>query len=134
MNKIKSTTNNVLKTMWIKIPYLVDKGDQILLKTKLKDLFTKEVKFRIIHSLQKLSLYTSLKDQIPKLMKSYLVYQFNCKGCNNSYIGKTEGNFCTRTEEYALYDEGSVIYNHIKNCSYYSYIEKFFHFNNDSFD
>ena len=67
-------------------------------------------------------------------MKSYLVYQFNSTGCNNSYIGKTEENVCTRTEEYALYDEGSAICSHIGNCSYYSYIEKFFRFNNDSFD
>ena len=67
-------------------------------------------------------------------MKSYLVYQFNSTGCNNSYIGKTEENVCPRTEEYALYDEGSVICSHIGNCSYYSYIEKFFRFNNDSFD
>ena len=67
-------------------------------------------------------------------MKSYLVYQFNSTGCNNSYIGKTEENVCTRTEEYALYDEESAICSHIGNCSYYSYIEKFFRFNNDSFD
>ena len=58
------------------MPYLGDKGDQLLksLKTKLKRHFTEEVKFRIIQSNQKLSFYTNMKDQIPKLMKSYLVY------------------------------------------------------------
>ena len=50
VNNIKNTTNNDLETIWIKIPYLGDKGDQLLksLKTKLKHLFTKEVKFRIM--------------------------------------------------------------------------------------
>ena len=75
-----------------------------------------------------------MKDQIPKLMKSCVVYQLNCPGCNDSYIVKTERNLCTRTEEHACSDEGSTIYNHIKNCSYYSYIENQFRFNNDSFD
>ena len=45
VNKIKSTANNDLETIWIKIPYLGDKGDQFLrlLKAKLKHHFTKEV-------------------------------------------------------------------------------------------
>ena len=88
---IKNTTNNDLETIWIKILYFGDKGDQLLksLKTKLKHYFTEEVKFRIIQSTQKLSFYTNMKDEIPKLMKSYVVYQFNCPGCNDSYIGKS---------------------------------------------
>ena len=63
-----------------------------LLKTKLKHHFTKEVKFRIIRSTQKLNFYTNISDQISKLTKSYVVYQFNCQGCNDSYICKTECN------------------------------------------
>ena len=76
VNNIKNKTNNDFETIWIKIPYLSDKGDQYLklLKAKLKHHSTKEVKFRIIQSIKKLSFYTSLKDQIPKLMKSYFVY------------------------------------------------------------
>ena len=31
-------------------------------------------------------------------------------------------------------DEGSAIYDHMMNCSYYSYIENQFRVNNDSFD
>ena len=64
-----------------------------------------------------------MKDQIPKLMKSYVVYQFNCPGCNASYIDKTERNLCTRTEEHTCSDKESAIYNHISHCSYYGYIE-----------
>ena len=66
-------------------------------------------------------------------MKSYVVYQFHCPDCNDSYIGKTERNLCTRTEEHACSDKESAIYDHINNCSYYSYIENLFRFNNDSF-
>ena len=75
-----------------------------------------------------------MKDQIPKLMKSYVVYQFNCPSCNDSYIGKTERNLCTRTEEHACSDKESAIYDHINICRYYSQIENLFHSNNDLFD
>ena len=134
MNNIKNTTNNDLETIWIKILYLGYKGGQFLksLKTKLKHHFTRKVKFRIMQSTQKLSFYTNMKDQIPKLMKSYVVYQFNFPGCNDSYIGKTERNLCTRTEEHPYSDEASI-YDHIKNCSYYSYFENLFPFNNFPF-
>ena len=87
-----------------------------------------------MQSTQKLSFYTNMKYQIPKLMKSYVVYQFNCTGFNNSFIGKTERNLCTRTEEHAFSDNESAIYEHINNCSYYDYIENLLRFNNDSFD
>ena len=50
VNNIKNRTNYELETIWIKIPYLDDKGDQLLksLKTKWKHRFTKKVKFRIM--------------------------------------------------------------------------------------
>ena len=61
-----------------------------------------------------------MKDQIPKLMKSYVVYQFNCPSCNDSYIGKTERNLCIRTEEHACSDKESAIYDRINICRCYS--------------
>ena len=75
-----------------------------------------------------------MKDQVPKLMKSFVVYQFNCSGCNDSYTGKTESNLCKRTEKHVCGDEGSAIYDHINNCSYYIYIKNLFHLNSDLFD
>ena len=107
MNNINIANNNDFETIWIKKPYLGDKGDQLLisLKTKSKHHFTKEVKFRIIQSTQKLRFYTNMKDQTAKLMKSYDVYHFNCPGCNHSYISKTKRNLCTRTGEHACSDK-----------------------------
>ena len=49
-----------------------------------------------------------MKDQILLLMKSYVVYQFNCPCCYDSYIGKSEHNLCTRTEEHACSDKGNA--------------------------
>ena len=53
-------------------------------------------------------------------MKSYVVYQFNCPSCNDSYIGKTERNLCIRTEEHACSDKESAIYDYINICRCYS--------------
>ena len=75
-----------------------------------------------------------MKDQRPNLMKSYVVCQFNCPGCNDSYIGKIECSLCTRIEEHGCSYKESVIYDHVNNCKDYGYIENLFCFNKDSFD
>ena len=54
------------------------------------------------------------------------------RGCQ--YFWQKQTNLCTRTEEHALSDRESSIYDHINNCSYYSYIENVFLFNIDPFD
>ena len=67
VNNIKNAANNDLQTIWIKIPYFGDKGDQLLksLITKLKHNFTKEVKFRTMQSTQKLSFTPTWKIRYP---------------------------------------------------------------------
>ena len=72
VNDIKNTTYNDFETIWIKIPFLADKEDQ-LLKAILQK---KATQFT-----QKLRFYTNKKDQIPKLMTRY---QFNSLSCNDS--------------------------------------------------
>ena len=125
---ITNTTNNDLETIWIKIPYLADKGHQLSksLKAKLKHHFTKAFykswgftptwKIRYPNWCNPM-LFTSLIVQVVMIVTLE-------KQCN----------LCTRTEEHARSDEGSAIYDHIKNCSCYSYIENLSCFNNDSFD
>ena len=117
VNNINNIENNTdIEIIWINIPYLGNTGDQLLqtLKRKLKRHFINDVKFKVIQSTQKFSFYTNMKNKISKLMKSYVVYQFNCPGCNKHYIGKTERNLCTRTEEHASTDKDSAIYNHFR--------------------
>ena len=67
-------------------------------------------------------------------MTSYVVYQVNCPGCSKRYIGKTEQNLCTRTEEHASTDKDSVIYNHLRTCTNYNHLKGLFSFENDSFN
>ena len=42
-------------------------------------------------------------------MKSYVVYQFDYPGCNDSYIDKTELDLCARTAEHACSDNEIIL-------------------------
>ena len=66
-------------------------------------------------------------------MKSYVVYQFNCPGCNKRCIGKTDRNLCTRIEEHAGFDKDSAIFHHISLCINYSHLKSLFSYDNPSF-
>ena len=38
----------------------------------------------------KLASFFSLKDKIPNVLRSHVIYKFNCAGCTASYIGYTD--------------------------------------------
>ena len=86
-----------------------------------------------MQSTQKLCFYINIKDKISKLIKSYVVYQFCCTGCNSKYIGKTEHNLCIQLEEHATNNSSSV-FNHISDCVNYQYIKNLHCTGNKSFD
>ena len=56
-----------------------------------------------------------MKDRIPTLSKSYVVYEFTCPGCSASYIGLTKRTLYQRTKEHASREE-SAIRAHLDNC------------------
>ena len=66
-------------------------------------------------------------------MKSYVVYQFCCSGCNSIDIGKTERNLCVRIEEHAS-DNSSSVFNHISDCANCQYMKTLHGIGNKSFD
>ena len=54
------------------------------------------------------------RNPIPKLLKSNVVYKFNCGGSNATYIGETTRHFTTRMTEHLERDKESHIYKHLK--------------------
>ena len=56
-----------------------------------------------------------MKDKKNKIMKSYVVCQFCCPGCNSKDIGKTKRNLYVPLEKHAT-DKGSSVFNHIVDC------------------
>ena len=57
--------------------------------------------------------FFSFKDPIPDALKSLVVYQFTCVGCNSRSIGETSRHFATRVKEHLLTDKNSHVYKHL---------------------
>ena len=57
----------------------------------------------------------NVKDSIPKFLKSFVVYEFVCPGCNASYISEITGHLSTRIKEHVETDEKSYIVAHLVN-------------------
>ena len=95
--------------IYLRIPYLGIKGEQLVknLKRKLKYQFLNNinVKFILTYDTYKLmthiNCYTNMEDFTPKMLKSYVVYKFDCPCCNAVYIGKTERTLHERCREHA---------------------------------
>ena len=92
---------------------------------------TKNIKPKV--TLQTQIFYINIKDKINKLMKSYVVYQFFCSGCNWKYIGKIKRNLCLRLKGHAT-EKGSSVFNHTSDSAKYQYIKNLHCVENKSFD
>ena len=74
--------------IWIRTPFLGKQGE-FLAKNLLKKIqrnLTQPAKFVVIYATTKVSYFLPKKDKIPNSSRSNIVYEFNCPGCNSSYI------------------------------------------------
>ena len=74
----------------------------------LVDVYCKDIDIRIVFSSFKINNFFTFKDPIPDALKSMVVYQFTCVGCNSRYIGKTSRHFATRVKE-----QNSHVFKHL---------------------
>ena len=56
-----------------------------------------------------------MKDPVPDGLRSRVVYNFVCVGCNACYVGETCRNFSTRVREHLVTDRASHIFRHLKD-------------------
>ena len=59
-------------------------------------------------------MFFSRKDSVISALKSNLVHNFSCAGCNACYIGETERYLSTRINEHLHTDKKSHIYKHLR--------------------
>ena len=100
---------------YFKLPY-VGRFSKVV-ENKIRDLVKehcKGIKVTLVFTPFKIAQFFSPKDPIPKLLKSNVVYKFNCGGCNATYIGETTRHFTTRMTEHLERDKESHIYKHLK--------------------
>ena len=104
--------------VYFSVAYAGTTADQLIKRCwrKLSCCTSKKVNFITQYSSTSISFFTNMKDKIPTLSKSYVVYEFTCPGCSASYIGLTKRTLFQRTKEHASRDE-SAIRKHLDNCS-----------------
>ena len=87
------------------------------LKKQLKSIFKRHnIVINIVFSSFKIRSYFSLKDKESCLLRSSLVYKFNCMDDHSiTYIGKTKRHLFIRSQEH--YKQNSQIHNHLKSCN-----------------
>ena len=95
MDKKPTTSNYVrddsIPKVCLRLPYTGKYGETIVKTTilKLKRLISAPCEFVVFYNTVKTSYFLNVKDPIPHELKSMIVYQFTCPGCNDQYIGKT---------------------------------------------
>ena len=80
---------------------------------KVCDQYCKDLSFKIVSTTFKFGDLFIIKDAIPKLLKSFVVYKFVCPGCNYCYIGEITRHLSTRIEEHLRKDKKSHIFKHL---------------------
>ena len=78
-----------------------------------ENLCEENIRIKLIFTPFKINTFFSSKDSIISALKSNLVYNFSCAGCNACYIRETERHFSTRINEH-LYTDKSDIYKHFQ--------------------
>jgi hypothetical protein len=117
------TTN--VPTLWLEMPYIGTKGEQLLrgLKRKLLRCLNVNVLIRTRITTTKLDMLTNAKDKVPKQNKSNVVYEFTCPKCNINYIGKTDRTLLERVKEHAYKDKESAVNKHLNSCYHTTYLD-----------
>ena len=111
--------NSTRSTLWLEMPYIGTKGEQLLRARKKKllrclNITNLQVKTRV--STTKLNFYTNAKDKVPEQNKSNIIYEFTGPKCSSSYIGKTDRTLLKRLKEHEYKDKESAVYKHLDSC------------------
>ena len=70
---------------------------------------------KVIITLRKLkTVLPTLKTEIPKVLKSRIVYNITCSRCKSCYVGQTVRHLQTRIKEHSR--QGSILGSHFKEC------------------
>ena len=99
------------------MPYAGPQGEH-LVKTcvkKLQRCLKEKVRFRILYDQKKMSYFCSVKDKVPDMQRSHVIYRLRCPGCGEKYIGKTERCLQTRLHEHGVRND-QPMFRHLTNC------------------
>ena len=107
--------SNTIKFNYYKLPYIghFSKTTKQKLK-KFCDQYCKYFSLKIVFTLFKVSDLFSVKNAIPKLLKSFVVYKQICvSSCNSCYIGETTRHLSTKINKHLEKDKNPHIFKHL---------------------
>ena len=80
---------------------------------RLVNRYCHDLDIRLAFTTFKLRNLSSVKDSVPRELRSRVIYKFTCASCNACYIGETGRRFFTRVRENLSSDKSSHIFKHL---------------------
>ncbi|XP_065680545.1 uncharacterized protein LOC136094510 [Hydra vulgaris] len=100
MNPSVSNIVNSLNIRYFKLPFIGIYSNYTKMKiSKIVHKYCKDILIKLIFTTNKIQDCFYLKESLPKLLISHVVYKFSCAGCNASYIGETSRHLATRIND-----------------------------------
>ena len=75
--------------------------------------FCNNLDIKLVFAPYKIKNLFSVKDAIPKTLRSRVVYKFSCASCSACYVGETNQHLATHVHEHLTSDKNSHIFRHI---------------------
>ena len=110
---IQNTTSQG-KQYFYKLPYLG--RFSTIAQSKIRRLVNRychDLDIKLVFTTFKLRNLFSVKDSVPRELRSRVIYKFTCACCNACYIGETGRHFSTRVREHLSSDKSSHIFKHL---------------------
>ena len=109
------------------MPYIGNLSAEIKQKiTKHCKYYCKSTNIKIGFSPFKVGYLFSVKELVPKYLKSFAIYRFTCPACNASYIGEITPHLTTRIKELLETDSKSHVFKHLdtnRKCKEFEIID-----------
>ena len=97
------------------MPYIGNLSTEIKQKiAKHCKYYCKSTNIKIVFAPFKVGYLFSVKESVPKYLKSFVIYRFTCPACNASYIGEITRHLTTRIKELLETDSKSHIFKHLE--------------------
>ena len=102
-NRSNEKDDESLIKIWIGLPYLGNKGEDLVktLIRKLNRCFETNIKFVTLSDTKKCAMFCYVKDNIPTHHKCNVIYTMKCAGCGKDYVRKTDRCVITRLNEHS---------------------------------
>ena len=109
-----SNINSQGKQYFYKLPYLGRFSTVAQSKIcRLVNRYCNDLDIKLVFTTFKLRNLFSVKDSVPRELRSRVIYKFTCACCNACYIGETSRHFSTRVREHLSSDKSSHIFKHL---------------------